>query len=213
MINLIKLHYSSIVALKKTALVVFALAIVAILSKADGSMLPFGAGLIILILNYNTLAYEENSKSNFLIYSLPVKPKEYILSKYLFGILNLIITLVFADIIYIVLNMMNIIESNDLSIGVLNVSIIITAIIVVDILIPIALIVGFNKARIILIFLAITPVCFANIIISLVSNISLPRIDISDGMIEILTVVLGIILTAVSYLITANLYEKKDINS
>lgn len=212
MINLIKLHYSSIVALKKTALVVFVLAVIAVLSKADGSMLPFGAGLIIMILNYNTLVYEDNSKSSFLIYSLPVKPKEYILSKYLFGIMNLIITLIFANLTYIVLNMMNVITSTDIPMGVLNVSIIIIGIVVVDILMPIALIVGFNKARIILLLLAIGPVCLSNALASLISNIGFPKIHISLGMIELSAAIFGIIISVVSYLITAKLYEQKDIN-
>ena len=155
MVNLIKLHYSSIFSLKKPALVVLALAIVVSISNVDGSMLTFGAGLIIMILNYNTLAYEDYSKSNFLIYSLPVKAEEYILSKYIFGGINLIIAIIFSDLMYIILNMLDIISSKNIPMLTLNISIIVMGMFVIDILVPIAIIVGFNKARIILLLLAI----------------------------------------------------------
>ena len=108
--------------------------------------------------------------------------------------------------------MMNVITSTDIPMGVLNVSIIIIGIVVVDILMPIALIVGFNKARIILLFLAIGPVCLSNVLVSLISNIGFPKIHLSLGIIELSAVILGIIITVVSYLITAKLYEQKDIN-
>lgn len=216
-INLIKLHYSSVVALKKTALVVMALAFVVSISNVDGSMLPFGAALIIMILNYNTLAYEDNSKSNFLIYSLPVKPQEYVLSKYLYGGMNLIIAIIFGDVLYSVLNMMNIISSKDVSIGVLNITIIIVGIIVTDILVPIAMAVGFNKARIILVFLAITPMCMSGFIASVVSKMSITINisainNISLGMMEAAVAVIGIVLSVASYFITIKLYAKRDIN-
>ncbi|MDO5515919.1 MAG: ABC-2 transporter permease [Clostridium sp.] len=104
MINLIKLHYTSIFALKKPVLIILAIAVFASISNVDGTMIPFAAGLIIMMLNYNTLAYEDRSKSNYLIYSLPVKLKQYILSKYIFGALNIMIAIFFGDLIFMVFN-------------------------------------------------------------------------------------------------------------
>ncbi len=209
--NLIKMHYSSIAALKKTATVVFVLALIVSISNNDGSMLPFASALIIMILNYNSLAYEENSNSNFLIYSLPVKPEEYVLSKYVFGFINIVGTIIFADFLYIVLNMFNVITTQDVPMGAVNVAVIITGIIIVDVVVPIALVVGFNKARIILVFLALTPICFSSAITSVLSKVHLESISISVGNIEIFTVITGIALTILSYLITAKLYSRKDI--
>lgn len=209
--NLIKMHYSSIAALKKTAAVVFVLALIVSISNNDGSMLPFSSALIIMILNYNSLAYEENSNSNFLIYSLPVKPEEYVLSKYVFGFINILGTIIIADILYIVLNMFNVITTQDIPMGAVNVAVIITGIIMVDVVVPIALVVGFNKTRIILIFLALTPICFSSVITSVVSKVHLESIIISVGSIEIITVIVGIVLTILSYFITSKLYSRKDI--
>ncbi|POO87462.1 ABC-2 transporter permease [Clostridium sp. 3-3] len=210
--NLLKLHYSSIFALKKTALIILALAVFMTISNNDGSMLPFGAALLVMVLNYNSLAYESNSKSDFLIYSLPVKPKEYVLSKYIFGFINVIISIIFADVLYMVLNMFNYISQQDIPVGIINIAVIIVGMIIVDIVNPIAIVVGFNKARIILIFLAIMPICFSSTIVFALSKIDFFNINISMGIMETIVAIVGVILTTTSYFITAHLYERKDIN-
>ncbi|WP_394897699.1 ABC-2 transporter permease [Clostridium butyricum] len=210
--NLLKLHYSSIFALKKTALIILALVVFMTISNNDGSMLPFGAALLVMVLNYNSLAYESNSKSDFLIYSLPVKPKEYVLSKYIFGFINVIISIIFADVLYMVLNMFNYISQQDIPVGIINIAVIIVGMIIVDIVNPIAIVVGFNKARIILIFLAIMPICFSSTIVFALSKIDFFNINISMGIMETIVAIVGVILTTASYFITAHLYERKDIN-
>ncbi|WP_455797823.1 ABC-2 transporter permease [Clostridium butyricum] len=210
--NLLKLHYSSIFALKKTALIILALAVFMTISNNDGSMLPFGAALLVMVLNYNSLAYESNSKSDFLIYSLPVKPKEYVLSKYIFGFVNVIISIIFADVLYMVLNMFDYISQQDIPVGIINIAVIIVGMIIVDIVNPIAIVVGFNKARIILIFLAIMPICFSSTIVFALSKIDFFNINISMGIMETIVAIVGVILTTASYFITAHLYERKDIN-
>ena len=210
--NLLKLHYSSIFALKKTALIILALAVFMTISNNDGSMLPFGAALLVMVLNYNSLAYESNSKSDFLIYSLPVKPKEYVLSKYIFGFINVIISIIFADVLYMVLNMFNYISQQDIPVGIINIAVIIVGMIIVDIVNPIAIVVVFNKARIILIFLAIMPICFSSTIVFALSKIDFFNINISMGIMETIVAIVGVILTTASYFITAHLYERKDVN-
>lgn len=210
--NLLRLHYSSIFALKKTALIILVLAVFMTIINKDGSMLPFGAALLVMVLNYNSLAYESNSKSDFLIYSLPVKPKEYVLSKYIFGFINVIISIIFADVLYMVLNMFNYVSQQDIPVVIINIAVIIVGMIIVDIVNPIAIVVGFNKARIILIFLAIMPICFSSTIVFALSKIDFFNINISVGIMETIVAIVGVILTTASYFITAHLYEKKDIN-
>lgn len=210
MINLIKLHYTSILAMKKSILIILALAAFVSISNVDGTMIPFSAGLIIMMLNYNTLAYEDKSKSNFLIYSLPVKPQQYILSKYIFGVLNILIAMFFGDLVFNIFKVMNMMGSNSTALAEVNFTVFIVGIFTVAVVIPIALIAGFNKARIILIFLALLPVCFSDKILKAVSYIDLP--NLSDSTFTFIVVALGIILIIISYFITSNLYAKKDIN-
>ncbi|MEX0082123.1 ABC-2 transporter permease [Clostridium butyricum] len=210
--NLVKLHYSSIFALKKTALIILALAVFMTISNNNGAMLPFGPAMLVMFLNYNSLAYESNSKSDFLIYSLPVKPKEYVLSKYIFGFVNVIISIIFADILYMILNMFNYLSRQDSPVGIINIAVIIIGMIVVDIVNPIAIVVGFNKARIVLTFLAIMPICFSSTIVFALSKIDFFNINISMGIMETIVAIVGVILTTASYFITAHLYERKDVN-
>ncbi|MCQ2021489.1 ABC-2 transporter permease, partial [Clostridium butyricum] len=197
--NLVKLHYSSIFALKKTALIILALAVFMTISNNNGAMLPFGPAMLVMFLNYNSLAYESNSKSDFLIYSLPVKPKEYVLSKYIFGFVNVIISIIFADILYMILNMFNYLSRQDSPVGIINIAVIIIGMIVVDIVNPIAIVVGFNKARIVLTFLAIMPICFSSTIVFALSKIDFFNINISMGIMETIVAIVGVILTTASY--------------
>ena len=217
MINLLKLQYTFIIALKKT-LLIYLLAMLAFLSLTSNQdfALTFAAALVIMLLNYNSLAYEDKSKVDYLIRMLPVKSKEYILSKYLFCILNVFITMIFSDLVFLILNNFNIITSSEIDLSILNISIGIIGFFVVNILIPIAIIVGFNKARMVLIFLAVLPMCLSNIFIELSNYIKLIMpIRIMDIPVEFLQagiIISAVFMTLISYFITANLYSKKDIH-
>ncbi|WP_294376128.1 ABC-2 transporter permease [uncultured Clostridium sp.] len=214
MINLIKLSYSSIVALKKTAILMVIFAIIIMATSVNGSMISVSASLMIMILNYNTLAYEDASKRNFLIYSLPIKPREYILSKYLFGFINVAIAIIVGDLSYIILKSMNIMSFSSISIGEFDIAIIIVGIIVNAIIVPIGIILGCNRARIILFFLVIGTMCFSNAVIpALCKVINIDAgFNISLGAAASIIVILGAVFTIVSYMITAKLYETRDIN-
>lgn len=214
-INLIKLHYDSVIALKKQNLMVIIAVLLILIFNKDGGMIPFATGMILMILNYNSLAYEDRSKSEYLIYSLPVKSKDYILSRYLFGISNIIITIVLADIICIALKVLNIMSMDGIAFSEVNVSSVVIGVVIVSMVVPIALIAGFNKARIIIICLAVFPICFSSIISSYISRNSImiqkfnDSFYVSDGTI----IVTAIIVTLISYFITSTLYCKKDIRN
>lgn len=212
MINLLKLNYTSILALRKSALVMLVLVIFIVLLNKDGSTLPLGGALLIMFLNYSTLAYEDKSKMNYLVYSLPVKPKDYILSKYVYGIINIVLSIWFADIMYIVLKVFNMMPQESIPVGVINISLGIIGFIMVSIVAPIALVVGFNKARLILVFLAIIPACFSNVIVNTVSQMPDILSAFSFESIEIIILAIGLIFTVLSYFICSGLYSKKDIN-
>lgn len=211
MTSLLKMHYTSILALKKSALVMLGVIIFITISNKDGSMLPFSGAILIMLLNYTTLAYEDKSKMNYLIYSLPIKPKQYILSKYIYGIINTILSIWFADIMYIILNVLKMTTGDAMPVGVINITLGIVGVIIVSIVVPIALVVGFNKARLILVFLAVIPACFskglANIVYKLPDTVN----NLSFINIVAITLAVGVMITAISYVICSNLYAKRDI--
>ena len=96
--NLILLQYETVFALKKYMLLITAVAIFMAIIQPD--MLPFAGALFIMATCYNTAFYEEKSKINYLIYSLPIKEKEYILSKYIFVAINTFISMGISAVIY-----------------------------------------------------------------------------------------------------------------
>ena len=85
-VNLIKLQYNSLLALKKN-LVIFVL-IGIFFAIFQPSMITFAGAMFLMFSSYSLLFYEEKSKMNYLIYSLPVTINQYILSKYIFGLIN-----------------------------------------------------------------------------------------------------------------------------
>ena len=212
MINLIKLHYTSVFALKKSGAVMILLAIFITVTNNDGSMLPFGAALLLMLLNYSTLAYEDKSKMNYLVYSLPVEPKKYILSKYIYGVINIFISVLFADFIFIILKAFNMVTSETIPLEAVNLSIYIIGIVVVVIVSPIALVFGFNKARLILVFLFVLPVCFSKTIVKIIPQAPNSIINISLHSMQVSVLIIGILLTVISYIICSNLYSKRDID-
>ena len=212
MINLIKLHYTSVFALKKSGAVMILLAIFITVTNNDGSMLPFGAALLLMLLNYSTLAYEDKSKMNYLVYSLPVEPKKYILSKYIYGVINIFISVLFADFIFMILKAFNMVTLETIPLSAINLSIIIIGVIIISIVAPIALVVGFNKARIIIMILCLLPVCFSKILVNIIPQVSDSVINISLHNVQFSVFVIGSLLTVISYIICSKLYCKKDIN-
>lgn len=144
---------------------------------------------------------------NYLIYSLPVKPKDFILSKYIYGFLNTALIMVFSGILFILLKALNIGDFTDLTLINLLISTFFIGLVITILVLPFALIVGFEKGRLIIVFLAVLPICFAQSLIQYVEPIS-----INPMITSISVVVLVIALTFISYFVTANLYFKKDIN-
>ena len=96
-INLILLQFQTVFALKKYMLLIIALA--AFMAFIQPDMLPFAGALFIMATCYNTAFYEEKSKINYLIYSLPIRINQYIFSKYIYGLLNTLIAILISTIL------------------------------------------------------------------------------------------------------------------
>ncbi|MBE6062846.1 MAG: ABC-2 transporter permease [Clostridium butyricum] len=210
MINLIKLHYTSVLVLKKSTIIAVALSIFIIIINKNVSMLPFGAAIVLMLLNYSTLAYEDNSKFNYMIYSLPIKPKEFVLSKYIYGVINVFVCILLVNLIYIGLKLFNMIDSEIVSLGILNLSIMSIGFFIVSIVFPIAFVVGFNKARVIIVLLGLLLLGFSNIL-TILPNVFNLIVNMSIERLELIFIIVSIILTTISYFICSNLYSKKDI--
>lgn len=95
--NLLKLQFNSLLAIKKNLLIILALEI--FFTIVQPTMIVFTGAMYLMLATYSITYYEERSKMNYLIYSLPVKTNEYILSKYIYCLLNTAIAMIITTIL------------------------------------------------------------------------------------------------------------------
>lgn len=204
-INLVLLQFQTVFALKKYMALI--LAIAAFMAFIQPDMLPFAGALFIMATCYNTAYYEEKSKVNYLIFSLPVKSSEYILSKYIFVAINTIISMGISAIIYAFMVSFNIInETSVVPLWAFMLMLVGIGVFMMSILIPFEILLGFEKARIALVFLTVFPIVFSTELAKLI-----PTFDFSSNLFKLFIVLCIITLVLSSYFITSNLFARKDI--
>lgn len=203
--NLLLLQFETIFALKKYMLLIIAMGI--FFGGMNPQMITFSGALFIMATCYSTAYYEEKSKIGYLIYSLPIKPSDYILSRYIFVAINTFIAIIISSVLYEALIYLNIVNKSELfpllSLAYIMIGI---GIFMMTILIPLELLLGFEKGRIIMVFLTILPVIFSSNLIKY-----LPKINFDMFIIKIFIILCIFTIVLTSYFITSNLYSKKDI--
>lgn len=202
-INLIMMQYNTLFSIKKLLILVIVFSTT--YSIIEPSMITFAGLMYLMVSSYTVIGYEEKSKINYMICSLPIEKKDYILSKYIYGLINIVI----AIIISIVISFFSPSLPKDMSILSTIIIIAIIGIGVVSILVPIMIIIGVEKARYVLIFCMVIPICFSG---NLSKHIFKYIINIDSINLAIIAILLGITLILSSYFITINLYEKKELN-
>lgn len=204
-INLILLQFETVFALKKYMSIILVIASFMVITQPN--MLPFAGALFIMATCYNSAFYEEKSKVNYLVYSLPIKISDYIASKYIFVAINTLISMGLSAILYFVMTNFNII-SNEGTFPLWALMLILAGIgiFMMILLIPLELLLGFEKARIALVFLTVFPMVFSTELVNL-----LPQIDISSNIVIILIALIVFTVVLASYFITSNLFVKKEV--
>ena len=71
------------------------------------SFLNILLGMSVLLTVYQVMAYEDHNNINYLISYLPVKRKEYVLSRYLLGIVSILLASILLCIVYFVSTKIN----------------------------------------------------------------------------------------------------------
>ncbi|GAA0085169.1 hypothetical protein UT300007_16080 [Clostridium sp. CTA-7] len=203
--NLLLLQFETIFALKKYMLLIIAMGI--FFGVMNPQMITFSGALFIMATCYSTAYYEEKSKIGYLIYSLPIKPSDYILSRYIYVAINTFIAIIISSVLYEALIYLNIVNKGELFPLLSLVYIMIgIGIFMMTILIPLELLLGFEKGRIIMVFLTILPVIFSSNLIKY-----LPKINFDMFIIKIFIILCIFTIVLTSYFVTSNLYSKKDI--
>ena len=177
------------------------------------SFLNILLGMSVLLTVYQVMAYEDHNNINYLISYLPVKRKEYVLSRYLLGIVSILLASILLCIVYFVSTKIN--PSQVMSLDILLPTSIISAILSMSVIIPLVLKFGINKGRL---FMTMIGIVVSTIPVSIMSEISedpktletIMNIINSVGM-PLITVVINIIILLVSIGISINLYKNKEI--
>lgn len=205
--NLLKLQFNSLLAIKKNLLIILALEI--FFTIVQPTMIVFTGAMYLMLATYSITYYEERSKMNYLIYSLPVKTNEYILSKYIYCLLNTAIAMIITTILSTFVKLLGV---NDLisSMPISSMPLVTLGIglFFTSILMPATLLIGFENGRYVLMFIAIFPVVFSTTLMEILSEIN---IILNPLILTILLVLISITLLLSSYFITCNKFAKKEV--
>lgn len=205
--NLLKLQFNSLLAIKKNLLIILALEI--FFTIVQPTMIVFTGAMYLMLATYSITYYEERSKMNYLIYSLPVKTNEYILSKYIYCLLNTAIAMIITTILSTFVKILGV---NDLisSMPIYSMPLVTLGIglFFTSILMPATLLIGFENGRYVLMFIAIFPVVFSTTLMEILSEIN---IILNPLILTILLVLISITLLLSSYFITCDKFAKKEV--
>lgn len=209
-INLTKMSFLNLKSVFKQIWLIAAIWIV--VSAFNPTFLNMLFGMIIVLTVYQVMAYEDMNGIDNIISVMPVKKKEYVLSRYLMGIIALFISIIIVSIEYFVALKLN---QNLISLDVLLVTGGTVGVIAMCIVIPILLKFGINKGRTVTIlvvmvlmmipsgvigYLAESPQAMEKTI-EMINNVGIPLIAF----------VLNFVVLAISTTISIKIYENKEI--
>ena len=170
-------------------------------------------GLSILLTLYQVMAYEDSNGIDYLISYLPVKRSEYVISRYLLGIVSLLLSTLVVCIVYFISIKIN--TSDQIPMEILLPTGITSAILAISVIIPLVLKFGMNKGRI---FISIIVMIISTLPISLVSGIDKNSKMINTLMntinnvgISTIAIILNIAMLLISTFISIKLYMNKEI--
>lgn len=207
LVNLLKLQFNSLFAIKKN--LIFILIFGALFGFFQPSMITFAGAMYLMLASYSVIFYEERSKMNYLIYSLPVTTKEYIFSRYIYCLINTLIALLISVALSVIIKIVGFTSiPNTMSIYGVILSTTIIGVFFTAVLMPATLLLGFEKGRYVLVFIAVLPICFSTALVEIIPEIN---INLSTPTLSILGVLIAITVLLASYFITSNRFAKKEV--
>ena len=211
-INLVKMSYSNLNAVKSILLISIILFIVG--SIINPIFLNMLIGIIVYQMTYQVIAYEESYGIDYLIASLPVTKKEYITSRYIFGLTSTIISILIFTFTYrLVLTFSS--KSYDiidfktmLTVGIAS------SIILVSVLIPSILKFGIVKGRVFITIVGLSIVMAPASLISAMAEEKEAMIflsKINEIGIGTIFLIVSVVVMIISYIISQKIYRNKQV--
>ncbi|CEH34538.1 ABC-2 transporter permease [Romboutsia lituseburensis] len=209
-INLTKMSFLNLKSVFKQIWLIAAIWIV--VSAFNPTFLNMLFGMIIVLTVYQVMAYEDMNGIDNIISVMPVKKKEYVLSRYLMGIIALFISIIIVSIEYFVALKLN---QNLISLDVLLVAGGTVGVIAMCIVIPILLKFGINKGRVVVILIMMVLMMIPSGVIGYLAE-SPEAMEktiemINNVGISLIAFVLNFVVLAISTTISIKIYENKEI--
>ncbi len=207
--NLVNLSFNNFLSIKKMALfIVVAFGAASLVNPGFSSML---VGMITYVIAYQTMAYEDSYGIDYMIAHLPVTRNEYVISRYIFGIITIVGSGILCSLIFFISKKMNLVDLTGIDYKMILYIGIISAVVLISILIPVLLYFGMKKGRMAIIFIFMVIVMIPSLVINDIETAMNILNKLSEMNINLLSGVLTIVILLISYFITRFLYEKKEI--
>lgn len=207
--NLVNLSFNNFLSIKKMALfIVVAFGAASLVNPGFSSML---VGMITYVIAYQTMAYEDSYGIDYMIAHLPVTRNEYVISRYIFGIITIVGSGILCSLIFFISKKMNLVDLTGIDYKMILYIGIISAVVLISILIPVLLYFGMKKGRMAIIFIFMVIVMIPSLAINDIETAMNILNKLSEMNINLISGVLTIVILLISYFITRFLYEKKEI--
>lgn len=213
--KLVRLSLTNLLCIKKHVLFITACFSVASIFNPSFSIMLIG--MLTYITGYQTIAYEDTYGIDYLISYLPVTKNEYVISRYVFNILMIILSCLIFSLIYFISIKLNIegyriIDyKTNLYIGITN------AVILVSIFTPVILKLGVKKARFAMtaIFIIIVVMIPSIGIMFMEESETIRNIVYKISQLDVNFIFIGFIasMILISYIISKQIYIKKEIKN
>ncbi|GIM31790.1 ABC-2 transporter permease [Paraclostridium bifermentans] len=209
-INLTKMSLNNLSSIIKTILIVIIVWIgIAMINQAFFNII-FGMGTYLLLMQ--VMAYEDTYGIDNLIAKLPVSKNEYVISRYVLGIIISAIFMVLSVLIYYTLNS---ILKLDLTLGIFILIGFVTSVLAMSVIIPVILKFGINKGRMVITILTVLMVVVpTGIMTSIWDNkeFMYKIMDISGNIgIPFILIISSILILIISIIISLRVYKSKEI--
>ena len=201
-ISLVKMQFENLFSLNKTFLAMIGISV--LIPFIIPEMATYAVGITVIAFTNITVGREKTCNIDNLVRKLPVKVNEYILSRYVFGAIGILISIGIMSIVALLLK-----GSPYISVESVVISALVLGSVLVGIITPIVTIIGPEKGKIVVILLTLLPLMFIMKLPELLSDININILN--KNILFLLIMLVTILIMYISYLVTVNIYKRVEL--
>lgn len=207
--NLVKLSFNNFMAIKNIAMFILICFVISSIFNPQFGLILIGLGTYVI--SYQTMAYEDSYGIDYLICNLPVTRKQYVISRYIFSIVALILACLLYTLVYYISFKFNL--ATELSMGYkTNLLIgIFSALNLISVTVPVLLYFGMKKGRMAIILVFMVFVGMPSAVFNDAQQMMWIIDKINEMNITLVSALFSFVLMIISYIISNYLYANKQI--